>query len=190
MPQGERMPFNITRLSIPDLILITPSVYEDQRGVFWESYKQSEFVALGLKEIFVQENFSKSKKNVLRGLHYQRSPKAQGKLVQVVEGEIFDVAVDLRKNSPTFGRWEGVTLSAQKQQQFFVPVGFAHGFCVLSPTAEVTYKVTEEYSPADDAGIIWNDPDLAISWPINDPILSKKDAALPRLKEVDRSGLF
>ncbi len=184
------MPFGVTRLSISGLMLIEAKVYEDHRGVFWEGYKQSEFAALGLNEIFIQENFSQSKNGVLRGLHYQRSPKAQGKLVQVVEGTIFDVAVDLRKGSPTFGRWEGVTLSSEKRQQIFIPVGFAHGFCVLSDTAEVAYKVTKEYSPTDDAGILWNDPDLAIAWPINDPILSDKDAKLPRLKEVGASALF
>ena len=149
-----------------------------------ESYKYSEFFAFGIKERFVQDNHSRSKKGVLRGLHYQRHPKAQGKLVRVVVGEIFDVAVDLRLNSPTYGKWVGERLSAENKRMLYIPPGFAHGFCVLSEEAEVLYKTTEEYSPDHDAGIIWNDPEIGIDWPIERPILSPKDAALPMLRET------
>jgi dTDP-4-dehydrorhamnose 3,5-epimerase len=184
------MSFQFTRLSIPDVVLIQPSVYQDERGFFLESYKHSAFSANGISDFFVQENRSLSARGVLRGLHYQRSPKAQGKLVQAIQGTIFDVVVDLRHASPAYGQWVGVTLDAGKKEALFVPVGFAHGFCVISETAEVHYKVTGEYSPHDEAGILWNDPDLGIAWPLTDPVLSKRDTAWPRLKEVDASGLF
>ncbi len=184
------MAFQFTRLSIPDVILIQPSVHQDERGFFLESYKHSVFTANGIPDFFVQENRSLSAKGVLRGLHYQRSPKAQGKLVCAIQGTIFDVAVDLRQRSPTYGQWVGVTLDAEKKQALFVPVGFAHGFCVISEIAEVHYKVTAEYSPDDEAGLLWNDSDLGIAWPITNPILSKRDIAWPRLKEVDASSLF
>jgi len=184
------MSFQFKRLSIPDVVLIDAVLHQDGRGCFWEGYKRSEFAAFGINSFFVQENRSVSSQSVLRGLHYQKNPKAQGKLVQVLEGTIFDVAVDIRFESPTYRQWVGVTLSAEERRQIFVPVGFAHGFCVISETAQVTYKVTEEYSPQDDAGILWNDPDLSIPWPIHDPILSKKDAALPRLNNIKRSDLF
>lgn len=184
------MPFKFERLSIPDVILIEPAVHQDERGFFLESYKFSEFVALGITDRFVQDNHSKSAHAVLRGLHYQKNPKAQGKLVQVIEGRIFDVAVDVRKGSPNYGRWVGVTVSAEDKKMLYIPVGFAHGFCVLSEAAEVVYKVTEEYSPQHDAGIIWNDPDIAVAWPIPHPIVSKKDEAHPRLKEADTGFVF
>jgi dTDP-4-dehydrorhamnose 3,5-epimerase len=179
------MPFKCQSLSIPAVLLIEPVSYKDDRGFFLETYKASEFEAFGIKERFVQDNSSWSRRTVLRGLHYQRPPRAQGKLVMVVQGEIFDVAVDIRKGSPTFGGWVGLHLTAADRKLLYVPVGFAHGFCVLSESAEVCYKVTSEYSPDHDAGLLWSDPDIAITWPVQDPIVSRKDAALPRLKEVD-----
>ena len=180
------MSFTFTHLAIPDVILIEPRVFPDERGFFMESYKYSEFSAFGIKERFVQDNHSHSTKGVLRGLHYQKAPKAQGKLVRVVVGEIFDVGVDIRKDSPTYGKWVGEVLSAENKRMLYIPAGFAHGFCVLSKEAEVLYKTTEEYAPEYDAGIIWNDPEIDIQWPIERPILSKKDAALPMLRETLR----
>ena len=184
------MPFKIERLSIQDIILIRPTAYQDERGFFMETYKYSEFSAFGIKDRFVQDNHSRSIYRVLRGLHYQKRPRAQGKLIQVNQGEIFDVSVDIRKGSPTFGRWVGIRLSAEDRQLLYVPVGFAHGFCVISKTAEVHYKLTEEYSLKDEDGIIWNDPDIAISWPIKNPILSEKDTVYPGLKDADTGFIF
>ena len=180
------MPFKSKHLAIPDVILIEPKVFPDERGFFMESYKYSEFAAFGIEKHFVQDNRSRSTRGVLRGLHYQKAPKAQGKLVRVVVGEIFDVGVDIRKDSPTYGKWVGEVLSAENKRMLYIPAGFAHGFCVLSKEAEVLYKTTEEYAPEYDAGIIWNDPDIGINWPIERPILSKKDAALPMLRETLR----
>jgi len=198
------MPFKFKRLAIPDVILIEPRILPDERGFFMESYKYSEFAAFGIKEHFVQDNHSRSGKGVLRGLHYQNPPKAQGKLVRVVIGEVFDVAVDIRsargikregnipraKGSPTYGKWVGVKLSAENKRMLYIPPGFAHGFCVLSEEAEVLYKVTEEYAPDHEVGIIWNDPELAIEWPIKDPILSVKDAALPTLNDAENRFIY
>ena len=179
------MPFKFQRLDMPDVILIEPIVFVDKRGFFMESYKYSEFAKFGIKEKFVQDNHSRSTRGVLRGLHYQKNPKAQAKLVRVTRGKVFDVAVDIRRGSPTYGRWVGVLLSEENKKMLYVPVGFAHGFCVLSEEAEVLYKTTEEYAPEYERGIIWNDPDIGIKWPIEEPILSPKDAALPRLKEAE-----
>ncbi len=179
------MAFSVRRLEIPDIVLIEPDVLEDERGYFIETYKYSDFATLGLVERFVQDNQSRSLKGVLRGLHYQKRAKGQGKLVRVVAGEVFDVAVDIRKKSPTFGKWVGMILSADKQRALYVPPGFAHGFCVLSDVAEVFYKATEEYAPDYERGISWNDPDLGISWPIASPRVSPRDARLPRLREAD-----
>ena len=178
------MPFSLTPLEIPDVVLIEPVCHEDPRGFFIETYKLSELSDKGIPKAFVQDNHTRSVQSVLRGLHYQKHPRAQGKMVRVLLGEIFDVAVDIRKGSPTYGRWVGRILSSTNKFMLYIPVGFAHGFCVLSDVAEVLYKATHEYSPQDDTGIIWNDPDIAISWPIRHPILSKKDAAFPRLKEI------
>jgi dTDP-4-dehydrorhamnose 3,5-epimerase len=167
-----------TRLSIPDLILFEPKVFGDERGFFFESFNQHVFEqATGLQCYFVQDNHSKSQKGVLRGLHYQLLPKAQGKLVRVVQGEVFDVAVDIRKSSPTFGQWVGQILSAANKKQLWIPEGFAHGFVTLSETAEFLYKTSGFYAPEAECCIIWNDPDLAIQWPLNDliPQLSLKD---------------
>lgn len=181
------MTFKFTRLEIPDVILIEPKVFSDERGFFMEAYKHSDFVAFGIPVTFVQDNHSRSTRGVLRGLHYQNPPKAQGKLVRVVSGEIFDVAVDIRlaRGSPTYGKWVGIRLSAKNKQMLYIPPGFAHGLCVLSEVAEVIYKVTEEFSPRHEAGIIWNDPEIGIHWPIEHPILSPKDAALPMLRDAD-----
>ncbi len=178
------MGFKAKRLEIPDLILIEPEVFEDERGFFMEVYKRSEFEALGILESFVQDNHSRSVKAVLRGLHYQNPPKAQGKLVRVVVGEIFDVAVDIRKGSPHYGKWVGLILSSQNKKMLYIPPGFAHGFCVLSEVAEVIYKTTEEYSPDHESGIIWNDPEISINWPVKEPILSEKDKKWPPLREA------
>lgn len=165
------------RLAIPDVILFTPKVFGDDRGFFFESFKQSTFEALaGLRRQFVQENHSKSKKGVLRGLHYQLPPKAQGKLVRVVQGEVFDVAVDIRRSSPTFGKWVGALLSAENKQQLWIPEGFAHGFVTLSDTSEFLYRTTEEYAPELERCIAWNDPAIGIDWPfVGKPLLSAKD---------------
>jgi len=178
------MGFGFKRLEIPDLILIEPKVFKDERGFFMEVYKQSDFKAFGISESFLQDNHSRSLKGVLRGLHYQNPPKAQGKLIRVVVGKIFDVAVDIRKGSPYYGKWVGLVLSAQNKRMLYIPPGFAHGFCVLSRVAEIIYKTTEEYSPQHEAGIIWNDPEIGIEWPIKEPILSEKDKKWPPLKEA------
>ena len=167
-----------TRLSIPDVVLIEPKVFGDERGFFFESFNQQRFnAATGLDLQFVQDNHSKSAKGVLRGLHYQLPPKAQGKLVRVVAGEVFDVAVDIRKNSPTFGQWVGEILSGDNKRQLWIPPGLAHGFLVVSDSAEFLYKTTDYYAPELERCIRWNDPDLAISWPFGgEPVLSGKDA--------------
>lgn len=179
------MPFAFKKLDIPGLVLIEPKVFEDGRGFFMETYRMLDFVAAGIKDNFVQENHSRSTKGVLRGLHYQNPPFAQGKLVRVVRGEIFDVAVDIRKSSPTWGKWVGVILSEENKNMLYVPPDFAHGFCVLSKIAEVIYKTTDVYSAESEAGIIWNDEDLNIDWPVKKPILSEKDGKLPSLKNAN-----
>lgn len=167
----------ITPTNIPDVMIIEPKVYSDDRGFFYESFNEKVFQeATGLKVHFVQDNHSRSVKGVLRGLHYQLPPAAQGKLVRVVAGEIFDVAVDIRKRSPTFGKWVGGVLSAEDKRQLWIPAGFAHGFAVLSETAEVLYKATDFYAPAQERCILWNDPALAIDWRLDgEPCLSAKD---------------
>jgi len=184
------MPFTFKRLEIPEVVLIEPRVFEDERGFFMETYKVPDFVATGIKGNFVQENHSRSTKGVLRGLHYQNPPFAQGKLVRVIRGKIFDLAADIRKGSPTWGKWVGVILSEKNKHILYVPEGFAHGFCVLSQTAEVIYKTTAVYSPESEAGIIWNDRDLNIEWPVDEPILSEKDAKWPTLKNADISFYY
>lgn len=178
------MPFEFEKLSLSGLTKVKPRVFPDDRGFFLETYKYSEFNAAGITENFVQDNHSRSSKGVLRGLHFQRPPHAQGKLVRCVFGAILDVGVDLRVGSPTFLKWEAVELSAANAHMLYLPPGFAHGFLVLSETAEINYKCTAEYSPMYDGGIIWNDPDVAVQWGIADPVLSPKDAALPRLKDA------
>ena len=175
------MPFNFHRLAIPDVILIEPRVLGDRRGFFIEIYKRSEFAAAGIADIFVQANHSGSEGGVLRGLHYQRSPHAQSKLIRVVSGSVFDVAVDLRPDSPTKGRWVGARISADDRRQMYVPAGCAHGFCVLSEHAEVVYLTSTEYSADHEAGIMWNDPAIGIEWPIEHPVLSERDKRWPLL---------
>jgi dTDP-4-dehydrorhamnose 3,5-epimerase len=181
------MPFQFQRLEIPDIVLVEAQSFGDDRGFFLETYRMSSFAANGISNVFVQDNLSCSFHGVLRGLHYQNHPKAQGKLVMVLQGEIFDVAVDIRKGSPTFGRWVGMTLSADSYRMLYVPIGFAHGFCVVSEEAVVSYKATEEYAPHLERGIAWNDPDIGVHWPVTTPILSARDAQLPLLREADNS---
>ncbi len=179
--------FKFTETSIEGVYIIEPTVFGDERGYFMETYHQGEFKEAGLDLNFVQDNQSKSTKGVIRGLHFQYN-HPQGKLVRVIKGEVFDVAVDLRKNSPTYGKWEGVTLSEENKKQFYVPEGFAHGFIVLSDEAEFTYKCTDFYDSEDEGGILWNDPDIGIVWPIDNPeevVLSDKDKMWKTLKETD-----
>lgn len=179
------MPFSFKNLEIPEVILVEPKVFPDQRGFFMETYKMPDFVAAGITRSFVQDNHSRSTKGVLRGLHYQHPPFAQGKLVKAIRGEIFDVAVDIRKGSPTYGKWVGAILSEENKHMLYVPEGFAHGFCTLSDIAEVMYKATNVYSSQSEAGIIWSDGYLNIEWPVKEPSLSEKDKKWPTLKEAD-----
>ena len=179
------MPFTSTKLSIPDVILVEAKSFPDDRGFFMETFKESEFKRNYIDTKFVQDNFSHSTKGTLRGLHYQKDPKAQAKLVTVLHGEIFDVGVDMRKNSPTFGKWVGEILSENNHRLLYVPEGFAHGFLVLSDEADVTYKVNNEYSPENDRGILWSDPEIGVHWPMDNPILSEKDEKQPLLKNAD-----
>ncbi len=172
------MAFRFEKLAIPEVILIHNDLYPDERGAFMETFKASVFKAQGIPH-FVQENVSYSKKNVLRGLHYQIDPKAQGKLVRCVRGKIFDVAVDIRPDSPTRGKWVSAMLSDENHDQLYIPPGFAHGFCVTSTEAEVAYKCTSEYAPECEKAIMWNDPAIGIQWPITKPIISAKDAKSP-----------
>ncbi len=178
------MPFEFKKLEIPEVILIYPRMFPDERGFFLENYKKTEFAKAGIKENLVQENHSWSKKNVLRGLHFQRSPKAQGKLIQCLRGKIFDVAVDIRKKSSTFLKCVSVELSQDNGEMIYIPKGFAHGFLVLSNSADVVYKCTAEYSPKHESGIIWNDPQININWPSLSPLLSDKDKKLPLFKKA------
>ncbi len=178
------MPFEFESARLPGLIIVTPRVFPDERGFFLEFCKQSEFHDGGIRESFVQDNHSNSSKGVLRGLHYQKPPCGQGKLIGCVTGRIFDVAVDIRRGSPTFGQWEGLELSDSNHKMLWIPRGFAHGFYVLSDTADVFYKVTAEYSRENECGIIWNDPDIGIAWPDKNPILSDVDTKHPRLSEA------
>jgi len=176
------MSFIFNPLRIPEVISITPNLFNDERGYFFENFNHSSFKNRNNNPIdlnFIQENFSKSKKHVIRGLHFQKNPKAQAKLVTAVSGEIFDVAVDLRKNSLTYGKWVSEILSETNHKSLYIPEGFAHGFCVLSEGANVVYKINREYSPNHEQGIIWNDPDIDISWPISESIISEKDQNLP-----------
>jgi len=177
---------NATRLAIADVVLLEPRVFPDDRGAFFESFNANAFAAAtGLQRSFVQDNHSVSKKGVLRGLHYQLSPHAQGKLVRVVRGAAFDVAVDIRKSSPTFGKWVGETLTAENRRQLWVPEGFAHGFMALEEGTEFLYKTTAFYDKASERSVRWNDPDIAIAWPKSvAPILSDKDAIAPRFADA------
>ena len=179
------MPFEFERQSISNVILVTPKVFGDNRGFFMESYKKSEFCANGIDVEFNQDNHSKSTKGVLRGLHYQQEPYGQAKLVRCFRGRIYDVAVDIRPNSPTFGKYVKVELSEDNKKMLYIPIGFAHGFVALSDEVELLYKASGEYNPQADRGILWNDSDINIDWGIDfEPILSEKDKAQPTLKEV------
>ena len=170
---------------IPDLVLLEATAHGDERGFLVESYREDVWAEHGVIGPFVQDNHSRSAKGILRGLHFQSSP-GQAKLVRCVRGAIWDVAVDLRRDSPTYRRWEGVELSDENHRQLFVPVGFAHGFCVLSDVADVAYKLTSIYDPATEAGIRWDDPDVGVEWPVSDPQLSERDKVAPALTEVER----
>lgn len=184
------MPFEFKKLAIPDVVLVIPQVFGDSRGFFLEFFKSADFVRAGIGDPFVQDNHSKSSKGVLRGLHFQKAPHGQGKLVRCIQGRIYDVAVDIRKGSPHFGKWVGEELTDQNHHMLYVPPGFAHGFLVQSDTAEVIYKCTAEYVPSADRGIIWNDPDIGIRWPVHEPLLSEKDRALPSLRSADTNYTY
>lgn len=179
------MPFDFKPLNLNGLLLITPRVYRDDRGFFVETYKTEDFATAGINDVFVQDNHSKSSKGVIRGLHYQLPPNAQSKLVRCLQGRIFDVAVDIRHNSSTYGKWAGAELTAEGCEMLYIPKGFAHGFAVLSDTAEITYKCGAQYAPECERGIIWNDKNINIKWPFNEPLLSGKDSVLPYLEEAE-----
>ncbi len=185
------MPFEfIPSKKINGPIIIKPLLFNDERGMFMETYKRSEFISNGIVEEFVQDNYSVSKKWVLRGLHYQKNPNAQAKLVSCIRGKVFDVAVDIRKGSPTYGRWISCILSEKNRLILYIPKGFAHGFLALSDVAEIQYKCSCEYSQKDERGIIWNDPALNIRWPTNNPTLSKRDKLHPPLKYADNNFFY
>ena len=175
---------NVVKTKLQDCVIIEPKVFGDERGFFLETFQSERYADLaGITLPFVQDNHSHSSKDVLRGLHFQKT-KPQGKLVRVVRGAVFDVAVDLRKSSKTFGQWEGVELSEENKKQFWIPPGFAHGFVVLSETVDFEYKCTEYYDSSDEGSILWSDPALDISWPVDNPILSDKDASAKRLADL------
>jgi len=178
----------VTTTELEGVLLIEPKVFGDARGYFIETWARDRYVQAGVKLDFVQDNMSRSRRGALRGMHLQH-PHGQGKLVQVVEGEVFDVAIDVRVGSPTFGRWVGYVLSAENHRQLWVPPGFAHGFCVTSEHALFSYKCTDVYHPETELGVLWSDPEIAIEWPVTEPVLSEKDARYPRLSEIPRERL-
>ncbi|MFN7161222.1 MAG: dTDP-4-dehydrorhamnose 3,5-epimerase [Candidatus Gracilibacteria bacterium] len=179
------MKFIFEPQNIPEVILITPTRFQDERGFFMESYHKEAFAEGGINVEFVQDNHSRSSKGVLRGMHFQKGAHAQGKLVRATQGEIFDVAVDIRKDSPTYGNWVGVLLSVENAQMLYVPAGFAHGFMVTSEWAEVQYKATNFYHPESEGGLLWNDPEVGVIWPaIENPTIAPRDAAWPVLKDI------
>jgi dTDP-4-dehydrorhamnose 3,5-epimerase len=175
--------------ALPGALIIEPKVFGDPRGYFLESYHRDRYRDAGMDLDFVQDNLSRSRQGTLRGLHFQ-NPHPQGKLVYVLEGEVFDVAVDVRADSPTFGVWVGVTLSGENKRQFYVPPGFAHGFCVTSETALFAYKCTDRYAPECECSILWCDEEIGIDWPVRDPLLSEKDKVAPRLRDIPRERLI
>jgi dTDP-4-dehydrorhamnose 3,5-epimerase len=179
------MTFTFAKTPIEGVFEITPTAFEDDRGFFMEAYAKPAFEAAGIGGELVQQNHSRSVRGVLRGLHFQKSPHSQAKLVRCTRGEVFDVAVDIRNRSGTFGKWMSLSLSESRRNMIFIPRGFAHGFLTLSDVAEVQYGVDNLYAPDSEGGIIWNDPDLGITWPISNPILSKRDAAWPRLRQLN-----
>jgi dTDP-4-dehydrorhamnose 3,5-epimerase len=184
------MPFRFTPIDLPEVVLIEPALFPDQRGFFMETYKQSEFALHGITASFVQSNYSHSARGTLRGLHYQRNPHAQGKLVSVPIGEVFDVVLDIRKGSPRYGRWSGVWLSSANKRMLYIPPGFAHGACVVSAEASLLYLATAEYAPECEAGVIWSDPALAIEWPVAAPLLSERDRRWPPLSAADNNFVY
>lgn len=184
------MPFEFKQLDIPDVVEVTAKSFSDERGFFAELFKKSAFAEGGIKADFVQVNHSHSSRNVLRGLHYQMDSHAQGKLVGVMAGEVFDVAVDIRKGSPTYGKWVGATLSAKKGNMLWVPRGFAHGYFTISQEADVLYFVDAEYAPETERGIIWHDIDLAIEWPTEKVLLSEKDMEFPEFLEIENNFVY
>jgi dTDP-4-dehydrorhamnose 3,5-epimerase len=184
------MPFTFRKLDMDGLVLITPNVFGDGRGYFAEIYKHSEFKKNRIDRVFVQDSHSMSKKGVLRGLHYQLRPVEQGKIIRVIGGEIFDVAVDIRKGSQSYGKWFGTRLSEENRFMLFIPPGFAHGFVTLKDNTEILYKMTNEYSKKHERGIIWNDPEINIKWPIKNPVVSDKDTKFPRLEHADNNFKF
>lgn len=182
------MPFKIRPSRIPEVLIVEPEVFGDHRGFFLETYHAKNFAEQGLKQTFVQDNHSRSSKNILRGLHYQLT-QPQAKLVYAATGAVFDVAADIRRGSPTFGQWVGVILSEENKRQLYIPEGFAHGFCVLSETADFIYKCSDFYAPGDDRGINWSDSTLHIDWPCDSPLLSDKDKNLPVLRDLPETLL-
>lgn len=178
------MPVRFEPTGLDGVILCVPQVFRDARGFFLETYHAARYREGGVRTVFVQDNRSRSSRGVLRGLHYQLH-KPQAKLVSCLRGEIFDVAVDVRRGSPTFGRWSASVLTEENQHQLFIPAGFAHGFCVLSESAEIAYKCSEFYDPRDDRGIRWDDPDVGVDWPVQEPVLSAKDAVQPLLADAE-----
>jgi len=177
------MDVNLKKLTLPGVFLVEPVCFEDNRGYFMETYHQKKYKSAGIDQAFVQDNHSHSDRGVLRGLHYQLK-HPQGKLIYAVTGTIFDVAVDIRKNSSTFGQWAGATLSAENKRQIYIPKGFAHGFVVLSESADVIYKCTDLYAPGDEYGVLWSDPKISIKWPVGTPLLSLKDQENPILNDI------
>jgi dTDP-4-dehydrorhamnose 3,5-epimerase len=180
---------NVQTCGIPGLLIIEPKVFGDARGFFLEAWNRRRYAEAGLDEDFVQDNISLSRRGILRGLHFQ-NPNPQGKLLQVLQGEVFDVAVDIRRGSPTFGKWHGIMLTSDNKRQFYVPPGFAHGFAVLSETALFQYKCTEFYSPKDEWAIRWDDSDIGIEWPLKEPLLSERDSKAVCLRDVPAAQLF
>ena len=174
---------NLIETKLLGVIILEPDVFKDDRGFFLETWNRKRYEDAGIREPFMQDNASFSQKGILRGLHFQ-NPQSQGKLVQILSGEVLDVAVDIRIGSPTFGQWIGEVLSGENHKQMYIPPGFAHGYCVTSETALFSYKCTDFYNPATECGIIWNDPDLSIDWPVETPLISPKDAGFARLKDL------
>ena len=179
---------NVIQTELPGVLIIEPRVFGDERGFFMETWQQRRYAEAGMPEQFVQDNISFSRRGILRGLHYQ-NPQGQGKLVYVLQGEVYDVAVDIRAGSPHYGGVVGVTLSAENKRQFYIPPGFAHGFCVTSNTALFVYKCTEFYNPALEGSVRWDDPQLGIDWPVREPLLSDKDKLAPLLREIPQDKL-
>ena len=178
----------VNKAGLKGLLIIEPDSFSDQRGFFMETWQKERYKSFGIQEEFVQDNLSYSEHGVLRGLHFQ-NPRSQGKLVYVIRGEVYDVAVDIRKGSPTFGQWEGLYLSDENRRQLYVPPGFAHGFCVTGESAIFAYKCTDYYNREAEKGLLWNDPDLGIDWPLENPVLSDKDLILPRLRDLKKDEL-